>query len=645
LPALQFIAGNKGEQMPKARKPKQKAEDAATRLQRARYAITEAQRRLAPTLLGGLMNAIKVEECDGLNPLPSIGAADPANDRLYVNPWFVGQKGRAPEADEWVHVLGHLALHLGLNHAARREDRDPLLWTLACDVVADRLLDAFGIGRRPLALGETFWRGDEPEETIYEELLRQRELDRRLVPTYTLAGEGRPDILGLGRLPPWRADYEARLAAGIQMAVQETVAQTADHLLEERTTLQARRWAPAERAKQWVLSEFPLLGALAGEIRIIADAELCERMDIPIAAVNGFLGEMYLHPACGFTPEEMIFVYVHELLHVALFHHQRGLGRDPYIYNLAADFVINGWLVEMGVGALPKIGALYDPRLAGMSTEEVYDLLLLNPRERKGLRGFSGSRGDILQEAPNGRQIYRGDVTTVDDIYRRCLREGYSCQSCHGRGFVPAGLLEEIQSLWTAPVPWDVELAQWMDRHVPIPKDWRRSYGRASRRQASTPEIPRPARYLPLEEIAACTFGVILDTSGSMDRNLLGRALGAIASYAESRDVPAIRLILCDAAPYDRGYLPPTDLRGSVCIQGRGGTVLQPAVAHLLRQPDFPATAPVMILTDGWCEEEILCAREHCFILPRKSWKEGALSLRTSAPIFRVLKEAHEWDG
>jgi predicted metal-dependent peptidase len=188
-------------------------------------------------------------------------------------------------------------------------------------------------------------------------------------------------------------------------------------------------------------------------------------------------------------------------------------------------------------------------------------------------------------------------------------------------------------------VPWDVELGRWMEAHVPMIRDPLRTYARASRRQSSTPDIPRPARYVPQEWKEACTFGVVLDTSGSMDRELLGRALGAIASYAEARDVPAVRLVLCDAAPYDRGIIAPTDLRGVFPIQGRGGTVLQPAVNHLHMRPDLPGAAPLMIITDGWCEEELIVPRDHCFVLPRKSWKEGALPLRTSAPVFRVLKE------
>jgi hypothetical protein len=35
--------------------------------------------------------------------------------------------------------------------------------------------------------------------------------------------------------------------------------------------------------------------------------------------------------------------------------------------------------------------------------------------------------------------------------------------------------------------------------------------------------------------------------------------------------------------------------------------------------------------------------REHCFVMPRPSGG-GAVPLRTTAPVFRVLKEAHEED-
>ncbi len=74
-----------------------------------------------------------------------------------------------------------------------------------------------------------------------------------------------------------------------------------------------------------------------------------------------------------------------------------------------------------------------------------------------------------------------------------------------------------------------------------------------------------------------------------MNHELLGKALGAIASYATARDVPAARVVFCDAAAYDAGYLPVDEIAGRVRVRGRGGTVLQPGIDLLERADDFPA--------------------------------------------------------
>lgn len=49
------------------------------------------------------------------------------------------------------------------------------------------------------------------------------------------------------------------------------------------------------------------------------------------------------------------------------------------------------------------------------------------------------------------------------------------------------------------------------------------------------------------------TYGVIIDTSGSMERADLGKALGAIVAYSQAQGVKQVRLIYCDAQPYDEG--------------------------------------------------------------------------------------------
>lgn len=590
-----------------------------------RFAIARGREIVARTPLASLLSLAKIEITSDF-----ADAVDPAAAIIYLNPY-----GKARDEHHWAGVIGHMLLHLGLNHAARREERDPLLWNGVCEEKANGLLRLFGL-RPPYPCSPDD--GDAEEESAYDRLVEQLEAEKKWgkTPANPFRSDRRterPDIVGLGKFHPWNRSYERALAQGITRTVEMAVEEAASALTESEES--AKSWGPVNRARRWVMNELPLLGALAAQIKVIADAKLCDRTDIGIAAVNAWLGEMYFNPDRPLSDPEVLFVYVHELLHVALLHHTRIQGRDPEVWNYATDFVINGWLVEMGVGRIPAVGALFDPRLKGMSSEEVYDLLMMDRKKCRNLRGFRGKLGDILHDAP-GRQVFRGDATTLDDIYRRCLAAGLACPT---RGLLPAGLLEEVRSLFTPPVPWDVELARWMDAHVPVIRDPLRTYSRASRRQSTTPDIPRPARYVPQEWKDACTFGVVLDTSGSMDRELLGRALGAIASYAEARDVPAVRLVLCDAAPYDRGIVAPQDLRGHYPVQGRGGTVLQPAINHLISRPDFPSNAPIMVITDGWCEEELVVPRDHCFVLPRKGWKEGAIPLRTSAPVFRVLKE------
>ena len=122
----------------------------------------------------------------------------------------------------------------------------------------------------------------------------------------------------------------------------------------------------------------------------------------------------------------------------------------------------------------------------------------------------------------------------------------------------------------------------------------------------------------------------MVDTSGSMNHELLGKALGAIASYANARGVPAARVVFCDAAAYDAGYLAVDDIAGRLRVRGRGGTVLQPGVDLLQRTPDFPKDGPILVITDTFCEDSLRIRRAHAFLVPRG----GRLPFPPRGPVF-----------
>ena len=224
-------------------------------------------------------------------------------------------------------------------------------------------------------------------------------------------------------------------------------------------------------------------------------------------------------------------------------------------------------------------------------------------------RGYG--KGDII----GGKHRYNG-TTSLDDFFRNALQNGLEYHNEFHRGYIPAGLIEEIRALAMPPIPWDVELGYWFDAHfAPLAK--RRTYARPSRRQGSTPDIPRP-RYMPVDVPEdSRTFGVVIDTSGSMSAKLIGYALGAVASFAAAKEVPGARVVFCDAEAYDAGYLMPEDIAGRVEVKGRGGTVLQPGVDLLVNAKDFPKDAPILIITDGYVESNMSVRREHAFLIPQ----------------------------
>lgn len=383
-------------------------------------------------------------------------------------------------------------------------------------------------------------------------------------------------------------------------------------------------------ALSWFVSQHPLLGALAAGLEIEERPDICRAAGIDIAAISASSGVLYLNADARLSGAERRFVVAHELLHAGLRHDTRHGGRDPWLWNVAADFVINGWLVQMILGEIPD-GALYDPELAGLSAEAVYDRIVADLRRYRKARTFAGTG---VPDMVAGRLNDGSCPVNLDEFYRRALQQGLEQWRHAGRGLIPAGLEEEIRALAHPPIPWDVELARWFEVYFPA-VERTRSYRRLSRRQSSSPDIPRPALVRPVDIDHQRTFGVVLDTSGSMDRRILGEALGAIASYATRHDVPYVRVVFCDAIAYDAGWLAVDDIAGHVRVKGRGGTVLQPGIDLLERASDFPADGPILIITDGDCDR-FRVAREHALLVP----SNARLPFVPRGPVFRMPPHA-----
>src|ERR1051325_9816883 len=100
-----------------ARKQKQKTESVA---EKNEIAIWEARRIIDRTPLCALLDRVQVLKLEGVPGDPALAAVDPP-EKIWLNPY-----GRKPtSASSWAQVICHMLLPLALNHAARREERDP----------------------------------------------------------------------------------------------------------------------------------------------------------------------------------------------------------------------------------------------------------------------------------------------------------------------------------------------------------------------------------------------------------------------------------------------------------------------------------------------------------------------------------------
>lgn len=519
---------------------------------------------------------------------------------------------REASAGEWEYIISHCLLHLGFGHF-QKERMDDSLWVAACDYVVTKFLQDSHIGTPPPEFRDALPCPVKNEEQVYAWL---REL--KSFPSFSTMTNQRPDIIWGEKQKP--LDYVEIFAESLQGAMVNTLRISKGlppmdiHGYDRTTYMEAR---------DWFLSSFPLLGSVAAAFRIVDDRGMVQRMDIPVAAVSAQMGEIYINRRCRLDLEEWKFVLAHEFLHAALRHDVRCGDRDPELWNVACDYVINSWLVEMKVGQPPEFGLL-DEKFRGMSAEAVYDVICADIRRYR-----AENPGDVLY----GDEAWWSslDGSEADALYRSALQRGLAYHQERGRGYLPAGLVEEIHALSRPPIRWDVELAKWFDEQF-APVEKHRSYARLSRRQSSTPDIPRPAWHMEEQPEEQRIFGVLLDTSGSMDRSLLAAALGSIASYSEARDVHHVRVVFCDAAAYDQGIMSPEEIAGAVKVRGRGGTKLQPGVDLLDNDKRFPKEAPLLIITDGVCDRLDLRGRKHAYLLP---WG-CRLPFTPKGPVFKL---------
>ena len=338
-----------------------------------------------------------------------------------------------------------------------------------------------------------------------------------------------------------------------------------------------------------VKRECTFFGALMLFAKIVSDNS------IETAATDGkkiLVNEGFLN---SLTSQEQNALMLHEVLHMALLHVTRRGQRDPHIWNIAADIVVNDLILRNTKFKLPD-GAIINSSYKDKSVEHIYEDLLKNNKFKK--IEFKAAFADILDavkkedgaEAEDSK-LSEAEAEEIESFWRDKLEVLKNADSFDGssnsQGYLPGGMGVEIENILEPEVDWRHALWKYVGK---TPADF--------------DDLDRRFLYrgLYLEGLLteALEVSVCIDTSGSVSDALLQQFLaelkGILGSYPH---------VKCDLFYGD------TQLFGPYSIQsieetpkavGRGGTSFRPFFKYLEKnQNNLMGAHKVSIyFTDGY---------------------------------------------
>lgn len=323
---------------------------------------------------------------------------------------------------------------------------------------------------------------------------------------------------------------------------------------------------------------------------VLMQTRLSPKCDLPTYGATDCVDVIYYNPILTrtLTLNQMTFLLLHELGHIVFEHGPRRNGREPEKWNHAIDYFTNLMALDVrsdisnSKPVVQKIeGILHDEVYRGLSSEEIYDKLPLNPPCSQGGPGTNQTPGVDSHLPPENPQNVEERIT------EKVLKAHAHWEANGQRGTIPDGVLRRVNELRASKIPW-----QRIVRQVAVQcmghEDY--SYAPPHRRRLIRDELCYPS----LRGEQAGSLVAMLDTSGSVPVEALQQALSAMPVLADLTD--DLLFLSHDAAvqdvvPSNRiGSFIKTLKTGKGGAHGNGGTDHRPAFEWLKnhkKEPDL----------------------------------------------------------
>lgn len=306
---------------------------------------------------------------------------------------------------------------------------------------------------------------------------------------------------------------------------------------------------------------------------------------------------------CSRTEHDLMCILAHETLHVAMLHPIRREDRDPELWNIAADCIVNRTLTEHGyqmpADALVSVPGLhispYD------TSEDIYERLKEMVGNGGGGNGMKMAKAGVSMDAGDqpgegegegegqGDQPSQGPTSQEqEDVMRKVVEAAMAAREA---GSMPASMERIVDISFHGQRDWRDELRKIIAGGAEKIPSW----SRPNRRYIHMNEyLPGPSDWGPGEIVLA------IDTSGSIDDELLSKFVAEVRKINEDIQPEKIHVVCCDAqVQWTQTYTSFDEIEAKPV--GRGGTRFSPVFDWVEQQGIHPRA--LIYFTDLQCSD------------------------------------------
>ena len=338
------------------------------------------------------------------------------------------------------------------------------------------------------------------------------------------------------------------------------------------------------KAKSQLTTKYPYFGMLASKLKHEANDK------VKTYASNGvrFLYNEEFIQNC--TKEELFFILTNCVMHHILSHQQRKLKRKGYLWQLATDYAINNLLFKNGL-KIPE-GVNFDKKFKDMYAEEIYDVLKkeliesgIDSFDEENIQNHNEKKSKDLTKSFRQVKNIKDNLDEKDEEqweYSATLAKEVAMR----KSLMPLGFERLAKKVVAQNIDWKFELYNAINRHM------RNNYA------FMPPNKKHLYRGFALPSLTSDTLSLIvaIDTSGSIQEDILGAFIEEFKSIMQNFPSVNIELLIADAKVHAHYSFKGAD-EINFALKGGGGTDYRPVFDYI--DANFPMASMLLYFTDG----------------------------------------------